>query len=379
MHDVRPSVAVWRSLWLPPSETFVRDHVASLGRWRPVPVGLFHEPGSLDVRPVRAPFSRSGPTRRLERLADRVGYRGVYGRVLARENVSLVHAHFGTDAVRVLPVARRAGLPLVVTFHGYDVLRAPLQDERYARDLPALFAQAARLYVVSDYLREKLLALGAPPDKVHLHYLGVPVREPLADPAADRRGVVFVGRLREEKGITDLLDAYEALPETLRRATPLDVVGAGPLLEEVRRRAERLDGPVTVHGLRTPEQVREILGRSRVFVGPSRLHSDGSAEPFGLTFVEAALAGCAVVGYRAGGVREGVADGRTGLLVEPGDVGALSEAMASLLADPERARRFGADGQRRVVEEFDVRARTALLEEDYDDVVSRWGRGGGAR
>ena len=72
-------------------------------------------------------------------------------------------------------------------------------------------------------------------------------------------------------------------------------------------------------------------------------------EPFGLPVVEAMAAGRPVVASRAGGIPELVADGRTGLLVEPGDPLALADALLTLLADPERARAMGAAGRKDAV------------------------------
>src|SRR3954470_11876427 len=90
-------VAVWRSWWLPPSETFIRDHIRHLMRWQPLLLGLGRQDSALGVLPDVAPFADSTPGRLLERVAHRAGYRGLYSRALRSSRPQLMHAHFGTD------------------------------------------------------------------------------------------------------------------------------------------------------------------------------------------------------------------------------------------------------------------------------------------
>ncbi len=373
MAEDRRVVAVWRSLWGPYSETFVRDHVRSLQRWTPVTMGLYRLPGALDVQVDVAPFPRSPLGRRCAGLSRRTGHRFGYDRVVRRHRPRLVHAHFGTGAVEALPLARRHGLPLVVTFHGHDLSVALAEDVRgtYRRRLAAVLDEAALLLPVSGFLAGRLLELGAPADKVVVHHLGIPVHERLADPAAPREGLLFVGRLIAQKGVRDLLAAYAGLPPQVRARTPVRIVGDGPELADLQRRAAAIgDGDIRFLGVLPPSQVRDLLASAAVLVAPSTRVPGGGAEGFGLALLEASLAGVPVVSYDYAGVPEAVLHGRTGLLAPVGDVAALGAAVSSLLADPALAQRLGREGQLRVVRDFDLAARTVRLEQLYDDVTA---------
>ena len=90
----------------------------------------------------------------------------------------------------------------------------------------------------------------------------------------------------------------------------------------------------------------QLYSHARLFVCPSVY------EPFGLINLEAMACGTAVVASRVGGIPEVVVDGETGVLVPPGEPGALAAAVSALCGDPERAARFGAAGRRRVEAEF---------------------------
>jgi len=365
-----PVVGIWKTTWLPASQTFVRSQVSALERWDPLLFGLRREPNGIPMPVARAPFGRSRPARVLRRLSAATGYRYVYDDLLRRRSVQLVHAHFGPSAIEILPTVHRRGLPLVVTFHGYDVTRLPNgpRGAQYRRRLAAVFNYAHTLIAVSHFLAEELIALGAPPEKVTVRYIGTPAMA--SEPVADRAGITFVGRFEDGKGVSDLVRAVAALPPELLADTPVRMIGAGPLLEPIRRRVQELRLPIELLGQRTLAEVHETLNASRIFCAPSHRRRDGGQEAFGIVYLEAAQHGLPVVAYNHGGVPEAVADGRTGLLVPEGDVAALASSLQRLLTDPHLANQLGAAGAQRVHAEFDVRACTARLEDVYDAAVT---------
>lgn len=370
-----PTVAVWRGLWLPRSETFVRNQVASLSRWRPYLVGLRRLPDGLDVVPDLAPYG-SGPVSDLVLRADRAtGLRRHFDAALRRERVRVIHAHFGTGGVEVLPISRRTGIPLVVTFHGFDATSHPRGREkghaRYREALEELFAHASRLIAVSDFIAGRLLDLGAPEERVRVLPIGIPVDAPPGD--GGRSGVVFAGRLVEVKGVADLIDAVALLPADLRASTPLRIAGSGPLEAPLRERAERAGVAAEFLGAVDSATVHELLATGAVFASPSRTSADGAQEGFGMVFLEAGLAGTPVLSYSHGGVPEAVVDGGTGLLAPEGDVPALSAALERLLRDASLRARLGAAGRARVLLDYDVRRCTGRLEDLYDEVVAETG------
>lgn len=375
-----PVVAIWRSSWLPPSETFVENQTASLRRWRPVRVGLRRLPVSLPVTPDLAPFSRSPISRLGHRVSATSGYRWPYDRWMRRHDVRLIHAHFGPGGVKALPIARRTGIPLVVTFHGFDVTTEARAEgiggDRYRAELRGLFAGARRLIAVSDFVAGELRDLGGPPERIVVHTIGIPLgaaaspNPPDPQPAAGKELVVtFVGRLIPRKGVDHLIDAVSRLPGPLRDRTRVRIVGFGPHEPQLRERAASSGVAIEFLGRRSPAEVADVLAGSTVFCAPSRSIGH-EAEGFGLVFLEAALAGVPVVAYRHAGVTEAVQDGVTGLLAPEGDVAALSRHLAMLLDDPDAAARMGAEGARRVRRDFDILSCTAVLEDLYDEVVA---------
>jgi glycosyltransferase involved in cell wall biosynthesis len=167
-------------------------------------------------------------------------------------------------------------------------------------------------------------------DRIHVNYRGLDLREFAyrAEPRSSRR-VLAVGRLSKEKGYDDLLRAVAVL---VRRGVDvqLELVGEGPERDALTRLADALEirEKVVFRGWLQIEDVRRAMHEATVLAQPSRIE--------GLpTVVEEAIAlGIPVVGSRVGGLPELLDQGRCGLLVEPGDVKGLADALQTLLADP---------------------------------------------
>lgn len=359
-----PRVIVWRETVLPGSETFIANQVGALRRWEPVVAGLRAQDEGLDVRPGFVLDAGRTPARRADRrLFARTGVGVRVGRLL--RGAALVHAHFGPDAARIARAAVVARRPLLATFHGYD---ATIEPAALGVDYRVLFARAAGLVAVSGFIRDRLVALGAPAERIRVLPIGVPVPPDPGEPAGPPR-LLFVGRLVEKKGCADLLDALAGL----EARPPLTVIGDGPLRGPLQRRAAELRVDARFLGRRSPPQIAAAMRDATAFCVPSRTAGDGDREGFGMVFLEAAAHRLPVVGYASGGVPEAVADGGTGLLAPEGDVPGLARRLARLLDDPGLARRLGAAGRERVEREFELGACTAALESYYDAVVTQAG------
>lgn len=352
-------------LWLPPSETFIRNQMNSMRQWEPRAIGmdrlssvlarnsdtvLFRDDLAGGIR--RRLFSSLGRDRRLDRW-------------LRETRVDLIHAHFGPDATFIAPTAQRLGIPLIVTMHGYDVTSR--LGERYEGKLRRVFDYASRIIAVSGFIADRAIAMGAPPEKVVVHHIGIPVEVSTLSPPPATWDVLFVGRLVEKKGVQDLVEALDQLPSDQRSAR-VGVIGEGILREQLAASTRSLGLNVEFLGAQPPESVATHLAASRMLVVPSRRASTGDMEGLPTVLLEAARAGVPVVSYRHGGVEEAVAHGQTGLVSTEGDVEGLSSGISWMLSHPEEARVMGAEGRRRLLRDFDIVKQTAALEAIYSSI-----------
>lgn len=358
------SVLIWRDLLLPPSETFIANQIASLREWEPVLGGVREIEGGLPLVSRPRLLLENG-----DRLAPRFDRRlfwsfGVSGRLMSLLcTVRLAHAHFGPDGSRLVRTARVVHCPLVVTFHGYDItIRRVVSDVGYR----PLFRYASHLVAVSHFIRGALELAGAPPYKVRVVPMGIPICEP-AKRYTKGGQVLFVGRLVEKKGCADLIRALAAMPN---RPT-LKIVGDGPLRSSLENLATSLRVEAEFVGTQPPDRVDVEMRRSSVLCVPSQTSSDGDREGFGMVFLEAAARSLPVVSYASGGVPEAVADRETGLLAPERDIPALGRHLSVILEDSALAERLGAEGRRRVERDFNIARCTAQLERVYDEAASR--------
>jgi glycosyltransferase involved in cell wall biosynthesis len=163
--------------------------------------------------------------------------------------------------------------------------------------------------------------------------------------------LLFVGRLKRDKGIPDLVDAYLRL---IPRFADLHLLLVGP--DEDGLVPLFRDIPNLHHVGYTPA-VEAYMAAADVFCLPSY------REGFGQVLIEAGAAGLPVVASRIYGITDAVVEGETGLLHRPGDVGDLTHALESLLQDPSLRRALGAAGRRRATGMFRGELVTAAMEE----------------
>lgn len=378
-----PTVAIYRDTLLEYSEPWIVRQAAAFSRYRPRFVGTLRKPNLLldripdehvAVLADLAPAWASAPLRVAYKVSG-LAWPPWTHRVRAWRP-HLVHAHFGPDGVWARWMARRFGIPLVVTFHGYDITvpresigRRGLTTPLYYRRRPALFAEASKVIAVSGFIRDRLIEAGCPSEKIVVHYIGVDTHAFRPGPASSRdRQVVFVGRLVHKKGVRDLLAAMAQVLEAMPDAS-LKVIGDGPLRADLEAFARGLGGQVSFLGRVAHEDVVRHLAQARVFCVPSVVAQDGDTEGFGIVFAEAQAMGVPVVSYATGGIPEAVDAGRSGFLAEPGDVRGLATALARILGEEpaswnERSRR----ARSFVTERFDVRNQSRKLEAIYDTV-----------
>ena len=247
----------------------------------------------------------------------------------------LVHAHWLPSALPALAT----GKPFVLQLWGTDV--------ELARRVPWAFrwlVRRARLVLCSSTaLAHAASGLGA--REVRVVPSGVELPENVAAPAEPLH-VLFVGRLSEEKGIVELLEATAGLPRV--------IVGDGPLRASI---------PDAV-GFVPPDELGPYYERAAVVACPSR------REGYGVAAREAMAYGRPVVASAVGGLVDAVADEVTGLLVPPRDPRALRAALERLLGDAPLRERLGREGREKARAELSWEAATSATIAAYREALA---------
>ncbi|MEX2247616.1 MAG: glycosyltransferase [Dehalococcoidia bacterium] len=284
------------------------------------------------------------------RLVHAVRYwRAGLRRVVREIAPDVLHAHFLVEHGFYGMAARFH--PYVVTAWGSDVLVEPSRDLASGMIARRVARSADLLTSNNAYMAERIVALGAPRDRVHVVTLGadrffldawersVNVRPP--EPG--RTPAVISTRAHEALyNVGEIIDAV-ALAENIED-TRLVVAHGGPEAEELHRRAAPLGGRVGFAGFLDQAAFRDALSDAEVFVSvPS---SDGTS----VALLQAMAVGCFPIVSDLPTQRELVEDGVNGFRVPLHCSSCLAEAIERALADPELRRR-AAEANRRIVEE----------------------------
>lgn len=380
----------------------VETHIDSLTRWQRS-VGAVVDSFTVDDVPGRA-FTPNPTTVRQAVASGRTlmwsrAARLAMERKLEEFKPDIVHLHslYHHLSPSVLAACRQSRIPTLMTLHDYKLVapcyvlyrdgrmcdlcvgrRVPVAAIRHrcikgsaaasalctiehALHAPLYRAGVARFLVPSPYMRDLVVESGeVPKEKLEVIPLGVerPVRE--ATPA-DSTSIVFFGRLAPEKGVVDLLKAWEqaALPEPWR----LWIAGDGSLRPGLEARNVR---GVHFVGRLDPDPLSELLISAAAVVVPST-----SPETFGLSAAEAMAHGLPVLVSDQGNLPHLV--GTSGQTLPAADPTAWGVALRNLAASPQERIRLGRLGRERVAKEFAPDVATRRIFAAYASASSAMG------
>ena len=257
-------------------------------------------------------------------------------RFLRDQQVEVILAEFGTQALALAPLANRMGLPIFSYFRGTDASKA-IRTERMRAAYRKMMPRLAGVVSVSQFLLDNLARHGIRHDNSTVIPSGVDVRRfaPM-----DKRPLSFlaVGRFVEKKAPLTTLRAF-AEATTGAPDARLDFIGDGPLLEPTRALAEDMgiSDKCRFHGAQPHETVRERLMTTQFFLQHSITARDGNTEGLPTAIQEAMACGCITVSTRHAGIPEAIDEGKTGFLVEEHDGAGFAQAIRKAISAPDPA------------------------------------------
>ncbi|WP_274363388.1 glycosyltransferase family 4 protein [Paenibacillus thermotolerans] len=249
--------------------------------------------------------------------------------------------------------ARKHGIPLVASYHTHfdqyaEFYKLQWMVPLFWKYMLWFHADCRKVYVPSPSALEHLKERGLKNLEVWSRGIQTELfRDDICREAALREFgidprkfvVLYVGRLAPEKSIDVLLQAFEAVPEPVRSRMELVMAGDGPLRQELAEAQSRRGLPLRLLGYLHGERLSRLYAGSDVFLFPS------VTETFGNVVLEAMACGTPVIGAAAGGVKDNVRHGATGLLCPPGDAAAFAQALLTLYDSPGLLKRLGAGGR----------------------------------
>jgi alpha-maltose-1-phosphate synthase len=317
--------------------------------------------------------------------------------VKALSGIDVVHTHTWYASMAGFLAKKLYNVPFVLTTHSLEPLRgwkAEQLGSGYAMsswiERTAILDADAVIAVSNGTKQDILRVYPVPEERIHVIYNGIDLaeyRETSNTSALESFGVdpavpyvLFVGRITRQKGVTHLVDAIRYLPPETQVVLCAGAPDTPELAAEMRQKVEeaRRYNPhiVWIEKMVSKPEVIQLYSHAQVFCCPSVY------EPFGIINLEAMACGAPVVASATGGILEVVVENETGFLVpfdqdpatsfptHPDQFARdLATKLAALLADPDKCRRFGAAGRKRVEEHFSWTAIAAQTIELYQSLI----------
>jgi colanic acid/amylovoran biosynthesis glycosyltransferase len=281
---------------------------------------------------------------------------------LKYQKVDVVLGEYGPTAALMTPACEMAGVPLVAHFHGYDASNYNTIRE-YSGRYQRMFRYAASVISVSQPMTDALISLGCSPATIVYNPYGPLPAFFEIEPDYQSNTLIAVGRHTGQKAPYLTLEAFRLVLKVCPDLR-LVIIGDGELFEISERlvTAWGIQDRVELVGSAPPEVVRARMKEAFAFVQHSLRARNGDAEGMPVAILEAGAAGLPVVSTLHAGIPEAVVDGKTGFLVEEGDVVAMAARIIELAQDRQKAKSMGMEGRLRIRELFSMERHIGLLE-----------------
>ena len=371
----RPRVVHYRERFPVLSETFIRETVSRHQRYESIVLAHMRvvdvpvDGVSLIVSPAGSPIRFTGWATPLRIWS----HARVLSASLRATAPAVIHAHFGKEGVIAAAPAARLGIPLVVSFYGYDathLAQFPMWRRRFTR----LFRNAAAVLAEGPHMAARLVALGAPVGNVLLHPIPIGIeRFPFRPASPPRAGepIIFLQACRfvEKKGVDVTIAAFARIAEDVPSAV-LWLMGSGP--EEVRLRIladeTGVGHRITFMAPQPHDEYARTMRMAHIFVHPSRTARNGDGEGGAPTaLLEAQALGLPIVATTHADI-PAVVDPRAALLGPPDDIPAIAALMLRLSRNSHEWAARAEAGRRQVAGKHDPDRLAGALEDLYDSV-----------
>lgn len=280
---------------------------------------------------------------------------------LKENNIDVVLAEYGTHAHHILSAIKKAGLPMIVHFHGFDASITEVVQKH--NNYKEVFQYAVKVIAVSKKMEQMLLDLGCPREKLVYNVYGPQPEFLEVQPKFTKKQFIAIGRFTDKKAPYYTILAFKNAIKEHPDAN-LIMAGDGQLLNTCKNLVKHygLETQVDFPGVITPDTYRELLSESLAFVQHSITAASGDMEGTPLAILEASAAGLPVVATKHAGIPDVIVHGKTGLLCEEHRVDAMAANMIKLLGNKSLAKSLGQAGKENIRTHFAMERHIEILQ-----------------
>lgn len=295
--------------------------------------------------------------------------------ILKRREVRLIHAHFGPRGWQALELRGKLRMPIITSFYGYDVSRYAEQEE-WREKYKRLFQEGALFLVEGEFMKSRLVALGASSEKVRIQRIAIPLSEtPFRARMPKKRNeppvFFFCGRLVEKKGVLYALKALDLVRQQ-GKAFEFRIVGDGVMKPAIERfiRDHRMHDCVRLLGPLSHRAYLEEMSKADIYLHHSITADDGNSEGGApTTILEAQAMGLPVASTLHADIPNVVVPGQSALLSPERDCDAMAANIVQLIDHQEMWAQMGRVGRAFIETYHDIDKELNVLEAHYSSVL----------
>lgn len=357
-----PNIAIFTPNQNPYSETFIQAHKKYLKN------KVFYYYGRRNIHlegasPLATPWERRvlNLKRRLLKKPGTFVRDAIILKSLKENNIDVVLAEYGTHAHHILSAIKKAGLPMVVHFHGFDASITEVVQKH--NNYKEVFQYAVKVIAVSKKMEQMLLDLGCPREKLVYNVYGPQPEFLEVQPKFTKKQFIAIGRFTDKKAPYYTILAFKNAIKEHPDAN-LIMAGNGLLLNTCKNLVKHygLETQVDFPGVITPAKYQELLSESLGFVQYSITADNGDMEGTPLAVLEASAAGLPVISTYHAGIPDVIIDGKTGLLCNEHDVDSMAANIISLLDNLNFAKELGRVGKTNIKDNFSMERHITSLQ-----------------
>lgn len=276
--------------------------------------------------------------------------------------VEVALVEYGNHAMSFVDVFKRANIPFVVHFHGYDASVKQLIEEN--NNYKKLFDAARFVVAVSRLMEQRLLKIGCPKDKLVYNVYGANPIFSKRKPKFLYKQAIAVGRFVDKKAPYYTILAFQKVVKK-HKDVKLIMAGDGFLRNTCQNLINYLglENNVKLVGVVSPEKVLKLMEESHCFVQHSITAENGNQEGTPVAVLEASLLGLPVVSTYHAGIQDVIVHEQTGLLCKEHDVDKMSENLLRIFDDLDFAKKLGKKAREVHLEKFSLDRHIKVLED----------------
>ena len=314
----------------------------------------------------------------LKSMKIRGGRYNVLKRLISKKKLhfDVIHAHFGASG-EYYGVRLKAlfNVPLITFFYGSDAYLNTVNANSYLN----LSKHGDLFVVLSNHMKEKLIQLGFPTEKIAIVRIGVDCKKfdfsITKNSDNSQINLLLIANFVEKKGILDAINAFAIASKKVQNLF-FTIVGDGPLKEDIQNLiltsglTEKIQILDNIHSPNPRGMVLEELEKADIFILPSKTASNGDCEGTPVVLMEASASGLPCITTKHSGNPEVVIHGKTGLISPEGDIQSLANSIIELSLDNEKRTEFGSNARNFIFEKYNKINQRKNLLELYEKIFS---------